>query len=80
MAKNPTRPNDSPLTVTHHGGDPTEWRHEASHDKKPVIQPVPNARCWGSIKEYQESKSESAQIDRRLEQAINNDLKNRNIR
>lgn len=81
MAKNPSRPNDSPIKVTHHGADPTEWRHEASREKKdPVVQPIPNARCWGSIKEYQESKSESAQIDKRLEAAINKDLQTRNIR
>lgn len=77
---NPTRPSDSPLKVTHHGGDPQQFRHEIARVSDEAVTPPKRVKQFESTKEFQESKMESAVIDENLQRAINNDLKSRNIR
>lgn len=78
---NPARPFDSPIKVTHNGGDPTEYRHEANRAKlKTSNVTKQNIKQFDSIAEFQESKMESAVIDENINKAIQKDLALRNIR
>lgn len=83
MAKNnPNRPFDSPIKVTHAGGWDDKFRHEISPEmSRPATKPVPNnIKYHRGFDEYQESKTESAQIDARLEKAVRDDHIKRNLR
>lgn len=87
--KNPTRPDDSPIRTEHAGNwDNTIYRNYVQSPAKP--QGGLRAKVYGrpgqsttvvhdSAYEFEKSKSEDAQIDQRLEQAINQDLAQRNI-
>ena len=78
--QNPSRPTTSPLKVTHHGGDPHQFRHEIARASDEAVTPPKRVKQFKSTKEFQESKMESAVIDENLQRAINNDLKSRNLR
>lgn len=84
MARNnPARPFDSPIRVSHAGGwDDTKYKHEIPPEKsRPATKPIPDRiKYHRGFDEFQESKTESAQIDARLEKAIKDDHIKRNLR
>lgn len=78
--KNPARPFDSPIKVQHAGGWADEFKHEIANPK-PATKPIPNRiKYHRGFDEFQESKTESAQIDAALEKAIREDHVKRNLR
>ena len=82
--KNPTSQDDSPIKVEHHGGwDPTEYKNyvqptEPTGHRMPVFGRP--AVVHDTVYDYQQSKTEDAKIDKALDNAIQRDLKSRNIK
>ena len=78
--KNPTRPDESPITVTHNGWDQTQYRNYLSPDApKNTRKFAGNVEKFDSPSDYTKSKTKEAQIDKALDRAIKKDLENRGI-
>ena len=78
---NPRRPHDSSISVTHTQWDQTAYTNYIKPSGKPPANPVAGRVVQhASPSEYQKSKTEDAQIDKRLEREIQKDLKQRNIK
>ena len=78
--KNPTRPDDSPITVTHTGWDQTAYRNYLPSDApKNTRKFAGKVETFDSPSDYQKSKTKDAQIDKALDKAIKKDLENRGI-
>ena len=81
---NPRNPHSSPLKVTHTGWQQTKYhtgiqpREHQETETKPFLRN--RVERFSSPAEYQASKTEDAQIDKRLDAAIKKDLSNRNIK
>ena len=85
MAKNnPSRPFESPIKVSHAGDWTDDFRHEIPPNRaKPATKPLPKAKeikYHRGFDDFQESKTESALIDERLDKAIQDDHIRRNLR
>ena len=77
---NPTRPDDSPISVTHTGWDQTAYKNYVSEEApKPKTKIAGRVENFKGPRDYQKSKTEEVQIDKRLDRAIKDDLINRNI-
>jgi len=89
MDKNPTRPNESPIKTEHSGGWDNSYRNYVrpnSEPKRGLSMPVfgrnrgDGVTNYDDIHDYQKSKTPEAIEDKRLEQAVKQDLKRRNIK
>lgn len=89
MPKNPRNPHSSPLKVETAGNwNPEEYRNYCAPKSDSTIYPIPvfgrnrvdGVTEYETIYDYQKSKSPESLEDKRLQQAINQDLKNRNIK
>lgn len=87
--KNPTRPNDSPIRVETAGGWDNTYRNytNPSNVKKPGLHIPVFGRNRGDgitnyedIHDYQKSKTPEALEDKRLDAAVQRDLRQRNIK
>jgi hypothetical protein len=84
-SKNPTRPDESPISVETAGGWDNSYRNYTNPERKSkglemTIFGKSRARQYDSIYEYQESKTPEAKEDAALDAAIQRDLQNRNIK
>ena len=85
--KNPTRPDESPITVTHNGWEQTQYRNYLPSDAPKNTRKFAGRTCQSTGKvetfdtpsDYQKSKTKDAQIDKALDKAIKKDLENRGI-
>jgi len=88
--KNPTRPNDSPISVETAGGwDASKYRNYTEPRTKPAPgqhlpvfgrNRVDGVTEYETVHDYQKSKTPEAIQDKALEAAIEKDLKTRNIK
>jgi len=85
MAKNPTRPDESPIKVETAGGWTGEYTNYTNpNPPKPQMAPFGRRRNnvveYNDINEYQKPKTPEALEDKRFEEAIQRDLQNRNLK
>ena len=87
--KNPTRPKESPLRVETSGvwqaDKAYQQAEEALHERNKhraatYYPPGSRTEVFESVKDYQKSKSPEVQSSKALDRAIDQDLRNRNLK